>query len=133
MVEVRFAKVALVLVLAVLVGCHTEPKVEEQMGSLQVRLNTAESSQSGKTLSGDNCGLDDSSISKPTKEILAAASRDETRPPNEMMIARVAINGIIADLRPSTSLFRFCDYSGLNHTIDRLSLPTGPATGKKWF
>jgi len=92
MAEDRFAKVALVLVLVVFVGCHTVPRTEEQQRSPQIRVSTAESSPSRNTPSDDSCGLDDSPVSKSTREILAAASRDAARPPNQMMIAKVAIN-----------------------------------------
>jgi len=96
MAEMPLAEVLLVLVLVVLVGCHTVPKTEEQSRNLQV-----ESSPSRNTPSDDSCGLDDSPVSKPTREILAVASRDAVRPPNQMMIAKVAINaeGRVTHLR----------------------------------
>ena len=101
MAEVRLPKVALVLVQVALVGCHSVPKAEEQWQSPQIGASTSESSPSRNTPSDDSCGLDDSPVSKSTREILAGASRDAERPPNQMMIAKVAINaeGRVTHLR----------------------------------
>jgi hypothetical protein len=97
----RLAKMALVLVVVVLVGCRTAPKREEQSRASQITLSTTESLSSRGKRSDDTCGLDDFPVSKSTKEILAAATRDAGRPPNQMMVAKVAINaeGKVTHLR----------------------------------
>ena len=101
MTRVWLTKVPLVLVPVVVVGCQTGPRREEQSRVSQTALSTTESSPSRGTLSDDSCGLDDFPASKSTQEILAAASRDAARPPNHMMIAKVAINpeGTVTHLR----------------------------------
>jgi hypothetical protein len=95
------AKLVLALVLAVLVGCRTAPKREEQSRDIQITLSTAESSPSESTQSDDNCGLDDFPVSKSTDEILAAVPRDIAVPRNQMMVAKVAVNseGRVTHLR----------------------------------
>lgn len=101
MARMWLAKATPVLVLIVLVGCRTAPKREEQSRGPQITLSTTESSPSRSKLSDDSCGLDDFPASKSTKEILAAASPDGARPPNQMMFAKVAINaeGRVTHLR----------------------------------
>src|SRR5215470_9157662 len=86
-------------------GCSrrlpNQPKHEEQSRAPQIRLRTAELSPSRTTSSDDSCGLEDFPASKPTQEILAAASRDGTRPPNQDMVAKVAVSaeGRVTHLR----------------------------------
>jgi hypothetical protein len=101
MTRMRLAKVVLALDLVVLVGCRTEPSRQEQSRAPQITVSTTESSPSRSGLSDDTCGLDDFPVSKSTGKILAAAPRDGGRPPNQMMLAKVAINaeGKVTHLR----------------------------------
>lgn len=97
----RLTKVAATLVLVALVACRTVPKREEQARVSRIRASTTEASTPASGSSDDSCGLDDFPASKSTQEILAAAHSDGERPPNQMMIAKVAINagGKVTNLR----------------------------------
>jgi hypothetical protein len=92
---------ALALVPAVVVGCRTPSKHEEQSRAAQITLSLTQSSPSRSTQSGENCGLDDFPVSKSTDEILAAVPLDIAEPSNQMMIAKVAVNsqGRVTHLR----------------------------------
>lgn len=101
MKRIWLARWTLALVLTVVVGCRTAPKHEEQSRTPQITLSKAESSPSRSTKSYENCGLDDFPVSKSTDEILAAVPRDVAAPPNQMMVAKVAVNseGRVTHLR----------------------------------
>ena len=99
--RIWLARWTLALVLTVVVGCRTAPKHEEQSRTPQITLSKAESSPSRSTKSDENCGLDDFPVSKSTDEILASVPRDVAVPPNQMMVAKVAVNseGRVTHLR----------------------------------
>lgn len=101
MKRIRLARWTLALVLTVVVGCRTTPKHDEQSRTPQITLSKAESLPSRSTKSDENCGLDDFPVSKSTDEILAAVPRDVGVPPNQMMVAKVAVNseGRVTHLR----------------------------------
>ena len=101
MTRMGLAKVLLALDLVVLVGCRTEPRREEQSRAPQITLSTTESSPSRSALSDDTCGLNDFPVSKSTEEILAFVPNNGARPPNQMMLAKAAINaeGKVSHLR----------------------------------
>ena len=94
-------KLVLALVLALLVGCRTAPKREEQSRTPQTTFSAADTISSRRALSDDTCGLGDFPVSKSTEEILAAVPRDTGQPPNQMMIAKIAVSpeGRITHLR----------------------------------
>lgn len=99
--RIGLARWTLALVLTVVVGCRTAPKHEEQTRAPQITLSKVESSPSRSTQSDEYCGLDDFPVSKSTDEILAAVPRHVAVPPNQMMVARVAVNseGRVTHLR----------------------------------
>ena len=82
-------------------GCRSAPQREEQPPTARTTISTAESSRLTSTSSDDGCGLDNFPVSKPNKEILAAAPRDMGQPPNQNMVAKVAIDtgGKVTHLR----------------------------------
>jgi hypothetical protein len=64
-------------------------------------VHADESSRGKSAPAEDNCGLTASPVSKSTQEILAAAPRDGTSPPNSTMRAKIAIDpeGRVTHLR----------------------------------
>lgn len=101
MKRIWLARWTLALVPTVVVGYRTAPKHEEQSRTPRITLSKAESSPSRSTKSDENCGLDDFPVSKSTDEILAAVPRDVAVPPNQDMVAKVAVNseGKVTHLR----------------------------------
>jgi hypothetical protein len=99
--QMRPVKLVLALVLTLLLGCRTAPKREGQSRTPQTTFGTADTISSTRALSDDTCGLADFPVSKSTQEILAAVPRDTGRPPNQMMIAKIAVSpeGRITHLR----------------------------------
>lgn len=102
MTVVRLLKVTAILALAILSGCVRGSKREEHYRGSQVALSKIElPPPSSDTISDNSCGLDDFPVSKSTEEILTAVPSEAAPPPNQMMMAKVAVSseGKVTHLR----------------------------------
>jgi Gram-negative bacterial TonB protein C-terminal len=89
-------------VLAILAGCKAGPRPElPRMPVARTAVQTVEPSRSNSTPAVDDCGLTAYPVSRSTQEILAAVPRGGARPPNSMMLVKVAIDpeGRVTHLR----------------------------------
>jgi hypothetical protein len=110
-------------VLAILAGCKAAPQPESQrMPAARTTVQTVEPSQSNSTPAVDDCGLTAYPVSRSTQEILAAVPRGGARPPNSMMLVKVAIDpeGRVTHLRVLRLAYPEASNAINEHAVDSI-------------
>ena len=90
----------LTLAVTLVVGCRKAPTPQSNPPAPKVALQTAGTSPIAD-LASEDCGLARYPVSRSNSEIVADVPRDTKKPPNEQMVAKIAIDkdGKITHLR----------------------------------